>query len=77
MGWQVAPGQQAAVHFRVQRLDAAVTDFGESGDFTDTDGLHALLFQQTLRTTRGDDFPAEAGKGGGERRNAGLVAYAD
>ena len=71
---QVATAQQGAVHLRVQGLHAAVADFGEARHLADADGLDAFLLQQALRAARGDDFPAEPGKGRGEGRHARLVA---
>ena len=77
MGRQVAPGQQAPMHLRVQGLHATVADFRKARDFADADGLHAFLLQQALRAARGNDLPAEPGKGRGKGCHARLVAYAD
>ena len=75
MGRNVAAGQDAAVHLRVQRLHAAVADLREAGDFADADGLDAFAFQQFLRAAGGDDLPTEVHKALDELHEAGLVAY--
>ena len=43
---KIAPRQNAAVHFRMQRLDAAIQHFGEAGVIGHFGDCHAILGQQ-------------------------------
>ena len=73
----VAAGQQAAVYFGMEGLDAAVADLREARHVADVDHLDAALPQQFHRAARGDDLPPEGTQFPGEIDNAGLIAYAD
>ena len=75
MGRDVAAGQDAAMHLRVQGLHAAVADLREAGDFADADGFHALGLEEFLGTAGGDDFPTQVHQALDELHKAGLVAY--
>ena len=75
MGGHVAAREDAAVHFRVQGLHAAVADLRETGDFADADGLHAFGLEEFLGTAGGDDLPAQVHQALDELHEAGLVAY--
>ena len=77
MGRDVTAGQQAAVHLRVEGLDAAVADLRESGDLADADGLYAVLVQQFLGTARGDDLPAAVFQSFDKVDKTALVADTD
>ena len=70
-----ADRQQAAVHFRMQRLDAAVHHFGKAGQFGDVDHLQPGLFQRLGGAAGGDEFDAVTGKRRGEFGQAGLVGH--
>ncbi len=74
---QVAARQDAGVHFRLQRLHAAIQHLGEAGvvgDFGDGD---AVVGQQFGGAAGGEDLHAELVQSLGEFENAGLVRHAD
>ena len=75
VGRDVASGQDAAMHLRMQGLHAAVTDLREAGDFADADGLHAFGLEEFLGTAGGDDLPAQVHQALDELHEAGLVTY--
>jgi hypothetical protein len=52
------PHQQAAVHFRVQRLDAAIHDLGETGDVADVGHGDARFAQGPGATAGGQQLHA-------------------
>ena len=70
-----APGEQAAVDFRMQRLDPAVHDFGKTRMVGDLDHGHAGLAQGFRRTAGGQDFDAGCGQRGAEFGEPRLVRY--
>ena len=74
---QLAARQDPAVDLGMQGLDPAVENFRETGDFADADGLDTFFFQQLLRTSGGDDFPAEVDQAADEIHQAGLVTDTD
>ena len=65
--------EQAAVDHRVQRLDAAVHDFGEAGDVADVAHRQARLAQRLRGAAGGQQFDALRGQRAGEVDQAGLV----
>jgi hypothetical protein len=73
----VAAGQEAGVDRRVERLDAAVEDLGEAGQFADVLDRQPGIGQQLLRAAGGDQLHAVLpGEFGGERDQPGLVGHA-
>ena len=69
--------QQCPVHLRMKRLHAPVANLRETGYFTNADGLHALIFQEPLRATCGNHFPACRLQTFHKGHQARLVAYAN
>ena len=65
--------QQAAMHLRVQRLDAAVHHFRESRDLGDIAHGQAGVTQCLGGTARGQQFHAMARQRVGQVEQAGLV----
>ena len=76
MGGDVAAGQDAAVHFRVQGFHTAVQDLRETGHLTDADGFDTLFLEEFLGSPGGDDLPTEVHEALDEVNQAGLVANA-
>ncbi len=72
-----APGEQAAVDARVQRLDAAIQHFREAGVVGHLGHLQAGIGQKRCGAAGGQQFDAKPGQGGGEFNDAGFVGYAD
>src|SRR5208282_1510497 len=62
----VAPMQNAAVNFRVQRLDSAVEHLGESGELGNVFDRNARVAQKFGSAAGRDEFDAERGKFAGE-----------
>ena len=61
----------------MQRLDAAIEHFRESGEFGDVFDGDAGIAQQLGRASGGDEFDAEAGELAREVYEAGLVGDAE
>src|SRR5690606_24430989 len=59
----VAPRQQTAVDFRVQRFDPTVEDFGGAGVLRDLGDFDTGVGKQACRTSCREDTHAAAGKG--------------
>ena len=57
-----AAAQQTAMNLRVQRLDAAIHDFGKAGLVTDLDDVDACVTQCAAGATGGENFNAKLGK---------------
>jgi hypothetical protein len=73
----VTPGEQARVHARIQRLDAAVEDLRKPGVLGHFGHGHPVFRQQPGRASGGKDPVAESGEALGELDDAGLVGHAD
>ena len=65
--------QDAAVNFRMQRLDTAVEHFGESGEVGDVFDYDAGVAQQFGGAPGGDEFDAERGELAGELDEPGFI----
>ena len=63
---QVAPSENAAVDFRVQRFHAAVEHFGEAGVVGHFDNGDARVGQQLGGAAGGEDFYARFVQGAGK-----------
>jgi len=74
---QIAPAEDAAVDFRVQRFHAAVEHFGEAGVVGHFDDGNARIGQELGRAAGGEDFHAQTVQGLGKGDNAGFVGKAD
>ncbi len=72
-----AAREQTTVNVRMQRLYAAIHDFGKARDRCDLGHVDAGLAQRFGRTTRGDELVAERRKALGERFQALLVGHAE
>ena len=72
-----AAGENAAVHGRVQRLDAAAQDLGEAGDVADV--LHGQpgLPQRLRGAAAGDQLNLQVAQAACQIDQPGLVRYAD
>ena len=68
-----ADRQQAAVHLRVQRLDAAVHHLGKAGELGDVEHLEPGVVERLGGAAGGDELDAVAGERLGEIDEAGLV----
>ena len=73
----VAPGQNAAMHRRVQGLDPAVHDLGKSGDVGDSGHLQPGRFEGLRRTARRHHLVAQGHERPGERQQTGFIGDAD
>ena len=73
----VAAMQDAAVHFGMQRFDAAVEHFGESGEVGNVFDRDAGIAQQFGSAASGDQFDAEGGELAGEIWQSGFVGDAE
>ena len=71
-----APGEDAAVHERMQGLDAAIHHFGEAGDVRDIRHGQPGVGDGLGGASRGDQFEASALQPGGQGRQAGFVGNA-
>lgn len=71
----VADGEQAAMHRRMQRLDAAVHDFRKAGDIRDIRHRKAGVGQRLVRAAGRKQPHALSGKRPGEVDDAGLVGH--
>ena len=69
----LAAVEDAAVNLGVERLDAAVEHFGESGEVGDVFHGDAGIAQQLGGASGGDEFDAESGELAGEFDEAGFV----
>ena len=74
---ELAAREDPAVDLGMEGLDAAVEDFRETGNLADADGLDTFFFQQLLRTSGGDDLPAEGDQAADEIHQAGLITDTD
>ena len=72
-----APGEDAAVDRRVQRLDAAVHDFGKAGDRRDAGDRYTGGLEGARGAAGRHELVPAGGQGLGERQQAGLVGDAD
>jgi hypothetical protein len=72
-----APAEDAAVHLRVQRLDAAAHHLGEAGVVGDLDHREARLGEQARGAAGGEQFDTARGQRLGEVDDAGLVGDAE
>ncbi len=66
-------GEDAAVNPRVERLDAAVEDLGEAGDFGDAGDGEPGRGEVPPGATGRDELEAEGGESAGELDQTGLV----
>ncbi len=73
--WQIAPRKNAAVDFRMQRLDAAVEHLGETGVFADVDHAESGIAQRLGRAAGGQEFNTGASERAGEIDEAGFVRH--
>src|SRR5690606_34168298 len=69
--------QKAAMHLRMQGLDAAVEHLGEAGKFGDVLDGESLLTQQGGSTASGEYFNLERGQLADKVDDAGFVRNAD
>ena len=74
---QIAPRQQSAVDLRMQRLDAAVEHFGETGVIGHLRDRYTVVGQQLGGSAGGQDAHAESGQASGELDETALVGDAD
>ena len=74
---QVTPGQQAAVHLRVQGLHPAIQHLRKAGVVGNLDDGHAGFGQHPGRSARGQDLHAQGVQSACELQNARLVENAD
>jgi hypothetical protein len=74
---QVAAGQDAAVHGRVQRLHASVEHLGKAGDLGHVDDRHAGVAEQAGGPAGGQDLGAQRVQTAREVDDARLVVDAD
>src|SRR5690606_1349793 len=73
----VTATQDAAVDLRVRGLDPAVHHFREAGVVGHFHGIDAVVPEQLVGATGGEDFHAQGGQLAGEVDDAGLVGNAD
>ena len=66
VGSDGTPGENAAVHHRVQRLDAAVHHFRKAGDLADGNHAQSALLERTRRAAGGHEFETARGEAAGE-----------
>ena len=71
--WVVAPVQQRAVYFRMQRFRPAVHHFGAAGERRNRNHLHPSAADSPHRTPGGYDFNTESFQFGRQFGNPGLV----
>ena len=69
--------QNAAVNFRMQRLDAPVEHFGEAGQFGDVFDGDAGFAQQFGRASGRNQFDAESDEFAGEIDQSGFIGDAE
>ena len=74
---KIAPRQNAAVHFRMERLDAAVQHFGKAGVVGHFGDLDAVVGQQFGGAAGGQDIDAHRGQRAREFENAGFIGDGD
>ncbi|CWP79485.1 Uncharacterised protein [Neisseria meningitidis] len=74
---QIAPTQNTAVDFRMQRFHAAVEHFGEAGIVGDFNHGNARIGKQFRRAAGGEDFDTELVQSLGKFDRACLVGQAD
>ena len=71
----IAPGQQTAVHCRVQGLDAAIEHFRKLRDLCHLGHRQSCISQQLGGTTCGQQIDAQGRQGSGKLGDAGFVGY--
>ena len=71
----VADGEQAAMHRRMQGLDAAVHHLRKAGQVGDVEDGEAGLAQRFARAAGRNELDAVAGERAGELDNPGLVGH--
>ena len=76
LGVDVAPGEDAAVDYRVQRLHAPVHDLRKPGDGCDLRRRDTAFQQCAARAAGGDDLDPKVEQRMGELGDAGLVRNA-
>ena len=74
---QIAPAENAAVDFRVQRFHAAVEHFGEAGVVGHFDDGNARIGQELGCAAGGEDGHAELVERAGKFDGAGFVGKTD
>ena len=72
----IAPGENAAVDGRMERLDASVHHLGEAGDRGDVRHREARLAQRARGTAGGNELEAAGGEAAAQIDDAGLVGNA-
>ena len=74
---QIAAGEDAAMHFRMQRLDAAVEHFREAGVVTDFGDGESGFAQQSGGAARRQEADAQGGESARKFEGAAFVGKAD
>ncbi len=77
VGGQIGPAEDGTVHLRVQRLDAAVHDFGKPGVRRDIDHGDGVFLEKSPGSARGDDLKTQVGQPAGKGSQTGFIADAD
>ncbi|GAB2895236.1 hypothetical protein GCM10027046_25480 [Uliginosibacterium flavum] len=70
---QITPGEDAAVHFRVQGLDATIEHFGEAGVVTHVGHIQTCIAQGFGGTAGGQEFDTKRSKLAGKFDDAGFI----
>ena len=73
----IAQTQQAAMDYRVQRLDAAIQHLGKAGGLRDVFDRHASFAQRFGRAAGGQYLDTLLRQEKAELRQPGLVGHAD
>src|SRR5262249_61471635 len=73
----VADGEDAGVDAGVQRLDAAVEDFGKARDFGNIADRESRIRERLARAARGNQLDAELREPTGHLHEAGFVTDAE
>ena len=72
---QIAPRQQAAVHFGVQGFHTAIEHFGKAGEVGHFTHGQALGTQELRGAAGGDEFHAQLVQGLGEFNHIGFIGH--
>ena len=72
---EIAPGQQAAMDFRVQSLDPAIHDFGKTSDISHFCHCEAGLAQRLMRAAGRQQCHAALAERAGEVDQPGFVGH--
>ncbi len=77
MAFKVTAAKKSSMHFRMESLDAAVTNLRKTCNLADVYNIQSRILQELHSASGSDDFPSQSHKLTGEFYHAGLITYAE